>query len=156
MSATKGNKFWEARSSHGRKPMFATPEDLWEACTEYFEWIVDNPLKKCEAFAYQGVVELKDIPLMRAMTIGGLCIFLDIARTTWDDYRARKDYYSVVNAIEEIIRDQKFSGAAAGLLNANIIARDLGLKDSTASEVSGPNGGPIDNKWTIEVLEIKR
>ncbi|MDR6901408.1 hypothetical protein J2W52_003032 [Rhizobium miluonense] len=37
MAAPKGNKFWMARSSHGRNPIFATPEDLWNACNEYFQ-----------------------------------------------------------------------------------------------------------------------
>lgn len=31
--------------------------------------------------------------------------------------------------VEQIIRQQKFEGAAAELLNPNIIARDLGLAD---------------------------
>ena len=43
--------------------------------------------------------------------------------------------------MEQIIRTQKFEGAAAELLNPNIIARDLGLADR--SEHSGPGGGPI-------------
>ena len=33
-----------------------------------------------------------------------------------------------------VIRTQKFEGASAGLLNANIIARDLGLSDKTELE----------------------
>ena len=36
---------------------------------------------------------------------------------------------TVIDDIEKIIYRQKFEGAAAGLLNANIIARDLGLRD---------------------------
>lgn len=69
---------------------------------------------------------------MRAMTIGGLCIFLDINRGTWNAWRAQEDDYSeVIARAEEIIYDQKFSGAAADLLNPNIIARDLGLRDKT-------------------------
>jgi hypothetical protein len=33
--------------------------------------------------------------------------------------------------IEDIIYNQKFEGAAAGLLKENIIARELGLKDQS-------------------------
>lgn len=44
MAAPKGNRFWEARSSHGRNPKFESPEALWAACCEYFEWADDNPL----------------------------------------------------------------------------------------------------------------
>ncbi len=45
MAAPIGNRFWEQRSSHGRKPIFEDPEQLWEAACEYFEWVTDNPLE---------------------------------------------------------------------------------------------------------------
>ena len=135
MAAPEGNKFWQMRSSHGRKPIFATADDLETACIEYFEWVEANPLYSAEAFAYQGVVTIEPIAKMRAMTMSGLCIFLDIDRTTWADYAAREDFIPVTTRAEEIIRTQKFEGASAGLLNANIIARDLGLADK--SEVAG-------------------
>lgn len=136
MAAPKGNRFWEARSSHGRNPIFESPEQLWNACVEYFQWVDDNPLHEAQAFAYQGVVTVESLPKMRAMTIDGLCIFLDIGRRTWDDYRQREDFVPVTTRVDEIIRDQKFAGASAGLLNANIIARDLGLKESTSTDLN--------------------
>jgi hypothetical protein len=136
VAAPAGNRFWEARSSHGRKPIFATPDDLWSACVEYFEWNADNPLYEAQAFAYQGCVTIENLPKLRAMTLDGLQLFLDISHQTWADYRAREDFIEVVSRAERVIRDQKFSGASAGLLNANIIARDLGLKDSTSTELN--------------------
>ncbi len=142
MSAPVGNQFWKARSSHGRKPIFASPEDLWNAAVEYFEWVEANPLYEAKAFAFQGVVTVESLPKMRAMTIGGLCIFLDIDQTTWSEYGRREDFFRVVTRVEAIIRDQKFAGAAADLLNPNIIARDLGLADK--SELSGKGGAPIE------------
>ncbi len=129
MSAPKGNRFWEARSSHGRKPIFESEEQLWDACSEYFTWVEDNPLFEERLFHYQGEVRSDVAAKMRAMTISGLCIFLDINRATWDLYRGRKDFIGVVTRVEEIIKTQKFAGAAADLLNPNIIARDLGLTD---------------------------
>lgn len=131
MSAPAGNQFWKARSSHGRKPLFKTPEDLWEACCEYFQWVEDNPLWESKLFSFQGEVHEGTAPKMRAMTMNGLCLFLDISIQTWADYRSREDFIEVVSRVESVIYDQKFSGAAADLLNPNIIARDLGLKDKT-------------------------
>jgi len=150
MAAPKGNRFWEARSTHGRKPKFAHPDMLWSACVEYFQWVEENPLYEMQPFAYQGVVTQEPVAKMRAMTISGLCIFLDIERTTWDLYRVRDGFSHIVTRAEEVIRDQKFSGAAAGLLNANIIARDLGLKDASTNELTGKNGGPIETVSRIE------
>lgn len=137
MAAPKGNKFWEQRSSHGRKPIFASPDDLWAACCEYFTWVEENPLQEDKVFQYQGAIVRDSISKMRAMTIDGLCLFLDIDEQTWANYRAREDFIGVVAQAERVIRDQKFSGAAADLLNPNIIARDLGLRDKQDVEHSG-------------------
>lgn len=141
MAAPKGNRFWEARSSHGRKPLFAKPEDLRTACFEYFAWVEENPLYCSEKVAFKGKATLVEIPKMRAMTIGGLCIFLDINPQTWENYKAKEDFFGVTREVENIIKTQKFEGASADLLNANIIARDLGLADKR--ETTGPNGEPL-------------
>ncbi|MDM9629532.1 DNA-packaging protein [Rhizobium sp. S152] len=141
MSAPKGNQFWKARSTHGRKPIFANPDDLWDACVEYFEWVEANPLWEAKPFAYQGIVTIENVAKMRAMTLDGLTLFLDIDPETWSNYRKRKDFIGVVSRVERVIRDQKFSGAAADLLNPNIIARDLGLADK--SELTGKGGDPV-------------
>lgn len=131
MAAPKGNRFWEVRSSHGRKPIFATPEDIWNASCEYFKWCEDNPLYEAKLTTFQGVSEIEHVPKMRAMTVAGLCIFLDITQETFFAYRKKEGFSEILHKIEDIIRTQKFAGAAAELLNANIIARDLGLKEQT-------------------------
>ena len=59
-------------------------------------------------------------------------IFLGIGDATWYRYKKEKgyeEYWSIIAQVEKIIYTQKLTGAAANLLNANIIARDLGLKD---------------------------
>lgn len=146
MAAPKGNRFWEARSSHGRNPKFESPEALWDACCEYFQWVEDNPLYEVKAFSFQGSVTQESIPKMRAMTITGLCLFLDIADSTWQTFRVREDLSVITTRAEKIIYDQKFSGAAADLLNANIIARDLGLKEQSQVEDVTPDKGDRDKR----------
>jgi hypothetical protein len=141
MPAPKGNRFWEARSSHGRKPIFASPDDLQTACQEYFVWVEENPLWEDRLVTFQGTATHEPVAKMRAMTIGGLCIFLDIDRTTWIEYGKREGFSKVTREVDEIIRDQKFAGAAADLLNSNIIARDLGLTDK--SELTGKDGADL-------------
>lgn len=141
MSAPLGNQFWKARSTHGRKPIFPDEETLWDACVEYFEWVEANPLYEDSVQSYQGNVKHEPIAKMRAMTLAGLCVFLDINRETWDEYRKRDGFTEVTTRVDSIIRDQKFSGAAAGLLNANIIARDLGLVEK--QEHTGKDGSPL-------------
>lgn len=151
MAAPKGNRFWEVRSKHGRNPIFAHPDELWDACLEYFDWVEQNPLWEDNLITYQGVVTHEPKAKMRAMTIGGLCIFLDIGRRTWDEYRSREDFLPIVTRVEEIIRDQKFTGAAADMLNPNIIARDLGLADKSERDHKSSDGS-----MTPKALDLSR
>ncbi|MDC7940300.1 DNA-packaging protein [Raoultella ornithinolytica] len=134
MAAPKGNKFWQARSKHGRNPKFTNPDILWEACCEYFDWVEKHPLWETKAFSFQGTITKARLPKMRAMTISGLCIFLDIADSTWDQYRTKKGFSVITTRVEKLIYEQKFSGAAADLLNPNIIARELGLVEKKSVE----------------------
>jgi len=105
-----------------------------KAAFEYFKWVEDTPLKK--AIVYQGAV-CGDESLMRAMTIKGMCIFWGVNTFYLNDFiknldlssDSGKDFSQVISTIKEIIETQKFEGASAGLLNPNIIARDLGLAD---------------------------
>lgn len=150
-----GNKFWEARSTAGPKPKFANGEDLWKACCEYFEWVDANPLYEDRLVTFQGFARHEPAAKMRAMTLAGLCLFLDVNRDTWDNWKKhRPDLSEVVTRVEWVVYSQKFAGAAADLLNANIIARDLGLADK--GEISGPNGGPIETKDTSDLEAARR
>jgi hypothetical protein len=152
-----GAQSWKARSSHGRNPIFKDPEQLRIACEEYIEWVDSNPLQEERIAQYQGVFVKGTVEKMRAMTLGGLCIFLDICRNTWDRYREEEDFLTVTKKIEEIIRDQKFTGAAADLLNANIIARDLGLKDKIENEstvkIKSDNPDDYTDEELLEILK---
>lgn len=136
MPAPKGNQFWKARTKHGRDKLFACAGTLKEACEEYFQWVEDNPLIEGKLTSYQGVNKIEEIPKMRAMTIDGLCLFLDICENTWRNWRDDQDFMRVVTWAEKVIRDQKFSGAAADLLNPNIIARDLGLAENAKTDIT--------------------
>lgn len=137
MAAPKGNQFWKARAKHGRDKIFQSPDDLWKACEQYFEWVDSHPLYEDKVFSYQGTTTHVPVAKMRAMTIKGLCLFLGISQETWGQYRKDKDFSEVCTRVEMIIQTQKFEGAAADLLNANIIARDLELKDKAEMEHSG-------------------
>jgi hypothetical protein len=131
-------RFWEAAPRRGRPPKYTDPQRLWEDCVEYFEWVEDNPLKEDGVYAYQGNIKHEPKAKMRAMTTNGLCIFLGIVHDTWIDWRNnRPEFSEVITRVEGIIRAQKFEGAAAELLNANIIARDLGLIEKQAHDHSG-------------------
>ena len=154
MAAPKGNKFWEMRSTHGRNPIFKNPDDLWDACCQYFEYVHENPLMEDKAFAFQGVVTHEPVAKMQAMTLRGLCLYLDIGEKTWADYRSREDFSRVTMRAESVIYHQKFTGAAADLLNANIIARDLGLQEKQHIDHASSDG--TMRPTTIELVPYVR
>lgn len=142
MPAPKGNQFWKARTTYGTEKLFESPDSLWDAACEYFQWVEENPLWETKVGQYQAQLVELPIDKMRAMTIQGLCLFLNTTKQTLNNYESKEgyeDYFDVVKKIKSVIYDQKFSGAAAGLLNSNIIARDLGLAEK--STVTVKDGG---------------
>lgn len=153
MAAPKGNEFWKLRSKHGREKIFKSPELLWEAACEYFQWCEDNPLIEID---FKGKDATKvEIPRMRPFTMQGLCQYLGVNTGYFRDFKKGltaedKDFSLIVTRIEETIYNQKFTGAAAGFLNPNIIARDLGLSDKQDQNVKGE----VEHNHKITGMEI--
>lgn len=147
-----GNKIWERRTKIGREAIFATPEAMWNAAVEYFEDCHKNPLKELVYIGGKRRVNYK----MRAMTMTGLCLFLGVNTVYFNRFKKAKEeiilaneagnaldlanaFCQVIEDIEQTVFTQKFEGAAAGFLNANIISRDLGLLDK--KELDHKNNG---------------
>ena len=145
------DSFWLARASKPSNLIFETPANLWEACIEYFNWARDNPLYAAETVKYMGSATIKAVPKKRLITVGGLCIFLGVARKTWYNYREREGYDVVCEQVEDIIKHQNIEGAAGDFFNANIIARLLGLVDKQNVEQNTTVKGGM--KWTIEIVD---
>jgi len=129
-------KLWD-RAPIGRPRTFKTPEDMWLACKEYFEWVEANPLREEKVFCSNSEIIKTSIEKPRAMTLAAMYVFIGITEMGWKPYRTREEYKETVEVIESIIRTQKFEGACADLFNANIIARDLCLKEQTSNQSTG-------------------
>lgn len=130
----KTERIWEQkpkadRWGDGRPPLYTNPDDLWTDAVDYFTWVEDNPLLEEKSVVVSGKLEKSHNEKMRVMSLCGLCVFLDISQNTYRNYRDKKPFLKVTRKIDNIIYNQKFEGASAGLLNANIIARDLGLAE---------------------------
>lgn len=134
----KGNKFWQIRSKHGMDKLFASPELMWEAACEYFQWCDDNPQIEID---FKGKdIEKVQIPHQRPYTLHGLCSYIGCVTSYFRAFKSQTkagnrkngiDFVTVIGKIEETIYNQQFSGAASGFLNPNIIARNLGLSEKT-------------------------
>lgn len=124
-----GNQLWRL-SPTVKERFFANGEALIAAAIEYFEWADVNPLEQTVVGWYQGEASDHTIYHPRTLTVAGLCAYVGVDRQNWSVWkRDRDDLRLAIEWVEQIMFEQKFSGAAVGLFNASIIARDLGLAD---------------------------
>jgi len=164
MAAPKGNQFWKLRSEHGREKLFATPELLWEAACQYFNWVDAHPWFKIEQMknpvvetnretGEKKITAIAKIPTARPYTLSGLCLYLDASESYWRNFRKNEtlseDFLTIITRIESIVETQQFEGASVGAFNANIIARKLGLTEK--QEMTGKDGGPIEHDHKFKI-----
>lgn len=140
MPAPKGNRFWEVRSSHGRNPIYSNPDDLTDAIQQYFDWVHENPYVEIKPMIESGQIANAQIPRLRPMLIGECYRFCGLTKDSWADYKAREGFSDIIEEAEEIIKNQKLSGAMAGFFKENIVARHLGIKDSSNVQLEAPEG----------------
>ena len=92
------------RSKHGRDKLFATPEALWEAACEYFQWCDENPWTTRKAIQRTMPVRRKKgkrtetvneqqtqqevSPTQRPYSLTGLCIYLGTSSRWWSSFRS--------------------------------------------------------------------
>lgn len=140
MAAPKGNDYWRYRIRTGAPRSFDKPEDLAQAFNDYFEDISKNPLYERQLVKVKVDRDTEEVkvykrPLPRAMTVEGFCAFTGISSVTLYDYEKKEGYSKIVAQAREIMRGQKIEGAAAGLFNPSIIARELGLTEKSETRV---------------------
>lgn len=145
-----GKHIWNRKSTKGNKAIFNSSESLWRAACEYFEWAVENPLIEEKPMSIAGELVMAQVKKPRVFTFSALCLDLDISYGTYKRWRDDDTLKDACEWIDAVIYTQKFEGAAAGLFNAGIISRDLGL-DRYTEEDSG-NGGDIE----IRVVRVSK
>lgn len=132
-------QYWQRRPDKTR--VFATPEDLCEAAAEAFTWLHTHPKRKQVLFHHKGSVTRTYETLERPFTKNAVAMCMGISVQCLDGYRTREGFEDAMAWVDGVIYTQKFEGAAVGTLNANFIARDLGMADR--SELTGKGGGPL-------------
>lgn len=137
MAAPAGNQFWKLRLKHGRDHKIETAQEIADNFEEYAEWTEKSPLIETD-FRGKDATEV-ELPKMRAMTKDHFALACGLSG--WEileEYKARgKDFAEVITRIEKFIYYQKLTGSAAGFLNPNIIARDLGLTEKKELDHKG-------------------
>ena len=136
MAAPKNNSFWKQRQKHGRDKIFASPDALWSAACEYFEWCDANPWRIEKTKKKGKSKEIETTPTQRPYTISGLCVYLGV-NTDYLNEITDKDYSGIITRIKQIIETNQVEGAMVGAYNANIVSRINGLTDKMDIESGG-------------------
>jgi hypothetical protein len=91
---------------------------------------------------------------MRPFTRRGIALAMGMTESgLFLSYRKKPEFHPILDWVEDVIYTQKFEGAATGLLNANFIARDLGLADR--SELTGKDGAPIQTHDVTDEAKLR-
>lgn len=148
MAPPIGNQFWKQRSKHGRDRIIQDPETLAKAADEFFEWCEDNPVEYND-FRGKDADEVF-LKKPRPFTKEGFARFCGVSewRLLEDLKAVSNDFSQIVTRVERIIADQKYTYAVTGIYNSLIVARDLGLKDSSEAKT--------DSKLEVTVKYAKR
>jgi hypothetical protein len=147
-------QIWKHFNKLSSEATFDSPDSMWKAAKEYFEWCDSNPMYRSEQLKKPGQpIQLPDgrvvpgetlveLPIKRPYTKKGLCIFLGVNqsyfRTFEDKHRKNpvaaertKEWLQCIDLIYDVIENQQFEGATSGFFNAMIISRQLGLADKS-------------------------
>lgn len=89
--------------------------------------------------------------------VSGLAYHLDMNTESLRRYSSDEQFYATVKRakqrvemyLEKRLQQQSPVGSIFSLKN------NFGWKDKTEQELSGPDGGPIETKWTVEIVGAK-
>lgn len=137
-TATKGNV------SKAKNRALKTPEDLWAVACAYFDYTQKSPIQRKEYIKTGPLAGTEyTVETPRPFNWSGLSVYaslLGVAANLHRYARNENDMYSefqeVVGLINDVMFSQKFEGAAIGMYKENIIAREIGLAEKTATSVS--------------------
>lgn len=151
----KQEKLWRRKGYNpaGRKRKFKTPKELWEAACDYFDWADETPVVTQNTFHASGLITKANVEHKRAFTLKEMCIHIKLDYSNYTRYRKEDKFKDVCEAIDSIIYSQKFAGAAAGIFNQTIIARDLGLVDR--KDLSSEDGTMTPKESKTVIVEGK-
>lgn len=134
-------------------PDISTPAKFLEAAGAYFAWAEDNPLQEQQVFHNKGAIVRTHVDKLRAFSLRGLAAHMRVSLQRLNTLIAQPQYQEVAALVEQVIYNQKFEAAAAGLLHANIIARDLGLVDKVDTTSNGKHVAHPPEEMDLERLK---
>lgn len=155
---------WMAKISPKTKdlPLRWQPKIFVERFIEYLYWCEKNPIKKTKVLNDGTIVdyEAPRAPLKKGFeAYVGRPELIKATKNT-KNYKSgpqAEEYQAVIGWIQNILFEQKFTGAAVGVYNASLISKELGLVERQEIEqnsVSNTTIEVIDNDTKAELDKL--
>jgi len=116
----------------GRPRNCETPEELIEWFLEYTEWVKNNPFLVQDYVGKDGIKV--DREKARPITWKGFEAWIYREKAGWftDTYWMKDEQFSpIITRLKECCNSENVDGASAGVYNAVIISRLVGLKEQS-------------------------
>lgn len=113
-----------------------TPEQLMQLVVNYFEWAETNAIKAGAESSFQGRTYQDTITRPRVFTWNGLTLFLGVSTGIIQRWKRQPGYMEVLDFADQVIREQKYQYAANGMINTNMIAKELGIDKGDTFNIS--------------------
>lgn len=150
----KGNQVWRLRKENGSKTRYQ-PGELLDKFEEYVDYCLKNPLQELQLVKFKEHYEEADVPKMRAISIKGFCAFAGISENTFHYYSKKLDLAEEVELIRTYTENAQYEGAAAGLLQHQIVARMIGLADKKEMSVTVSDLGEQEALEELRALQAE-
>ena len=125
------------------RPRKYTPKQLVEKFSEYITERMCHPIEieesKDGATGQNATWEKKTRSIPQMLSVADFCVYLGCSRNWWNELP--DEFLGVKEYISTYIDNFQMKGAAAGVFNANIVSRLLGLADK--KQVSAGEGVTI-------------
>jgi hypothetical protein len=119
-----------------------TPEKLLELFKDYVKHESENPMHRIEYVGKEG--KQVKTPLETPVTFDGFEVYLfqkgiisDLGHYSRNKHERYSDYVPIIAYIRKHCYIHNFKGAAVKLFDPNLIARKLGIKDSSDVTTNG-------------------
>lgn len=112
-----------------------TPEEVFNFAVRYFSWAESEAIKAIETAAYQGVVSESLVHKPRVFTLNGLALFMGVNINRFARWRTEAGYSDVMAFVDSVIHEQKYQLAAANIINAGFVGKEIGIDKATEVNV---------------------
>ncbi|QLF85352.1 hypothetical protein STSR3_68 [Salmonella virus STSR3] len=130
-----------------------TPEQLMQLVVNYFEWAETNAIKAGAESSFQGA-RIKIRSQGRESLRGMGLLFSGVSTGIIQRWKRQPGYMEVLDFADQVIREQKYQYAANGMINTNMIAKELGIDKGDTFNISANAEAEANTEEAMEKAVI--